>query len=106
MKKGRPPRPRRKRKAPMAMEGKRKVGDLSSSLPSGAGAVSGDAPPRMQADATVSRPATEAKTIELPDRVDTVAAMTNARGWGIFAGFIISYLLLASVVVFFATNWT
>ena len=105
MKKGRPPRPRRKRKAPMAMEGKRKVGDLSSS-PSGAGAVSGDAPPRMQADATVSRPATEAKTIELPDRVDTVAAMTNARGWGIFAGFIISYLLLASVVVFFATHWT
>ena len=106
MKKRRPPRPRRKRKAPVAMEGKRKVGDLSSSLPSGAGAVSGDAPPRMQADATMSRPATEAKTIELPDRVDTVAAMTNARGWGIFAGFIISYLLLASVVVFFATHWT
>jgi hypothetical protein len=106
MKKRRPPRPRRKRKAPVAMEGKRKVGDLSSSLPSGAGAVSDDAPPRMQADATVSRPATEAKTIELPDRVDTVAAMTNARGWGIFAGFIISYLLLASVVVFFATHWT
>ena len=37
----------------------------------------------MQADATVSRPA-------------TVSAMTNARGWTIFAGFIVSWLLLAA----------
>jgi hypothetical protein len=32
--------------------------------------------------------------------------MTNARGWKIFAGFIISYLLVASAVVLFATHWT
>jgi hypothetical protein len=40
----------------------------------------------VQADATVSRTA-------------TVSAMTNARGWTIFAGFIVSWLLLATVVV-------
>jgi len=88
------------------VEGKGKVGDLSSSPPSGAaakGAVSGDAPPRMQANATVSRPAAVAKRIELADQV---APMTNARGWKIFAGFIISYLLVASAVVLFATHWT
>ena len=47
----------------------------------------------MQADAKLSRPA-------------TVSAMTNARGWMTFAGFIISWLLLASVVVIFAKYWT
>ena len=103
MKKRRPPRPK-KRKAPRTVEGKRKVGDLSSSLPSGAAAKGAVAPPPMgkQADATVSRPATAAA--ELADRVP-VAAMTNARGWKIFAGFIISYLLVASGVVLFATYW-
>jgi hypothetical protein len=107
MKKRRLPRPK-KRKAPMAVEGKSKVGDLSSSLPSRAaakGAVSRDAPPRMQADTTVSRPAA-AKRLELADRVDAVPAMTTARGWGIFAVFIICWLLLASVVILFATHWT
>jgi len=47
----------------------------------------------MQADAKLSRPA-------------TVSAMTTARGWMTFAGFIISCLLLASVVVIFAKYWT
>ena len=47
----------------------------------------------MQADGTVSRPA-------------TVSAMTNARGWTIFAGFIVSWLLLATVVVISAKYWT
>jgi hypothetical protein len=44
----------------------------------------------------------EPKRIELADRVDTVPAMTNARAWKIFAGIIISWLLVASAVVLFA----
>jgi hypothetical protein len=56
----------------------------------------------MQTDTTVSRPAA-AKRLELADRVP---AMTNGRGWEIFAGLILSWLLLASVVVLFATHWT
>jgi hypothetical protein len=92
----------------MAVEGKRKVGELSTSMQ---GPVSGDAPPPMgkekiQADATVSRPAAVTKTIELADRLDTVAGISNARGWKIFAGFIVACLLLASAVVLFATHWT
>jgi hypothetical protein len=47
----------------------------------------------MPADATGSRPA-------------TVSAMTNARGWTIFAGLIVSWLLLATVVVISAKHWT
>jgi hypothetical protein len=47
----------------------------------------------MQADATVSRSA-------------TVSGMTNTRGWMTFAGFIISWLLLAGVVVIFAKYQT
>jgi hypothetical protein len=47
----------------------------------------------MQVDAELSKPA-------------TASAMTNTRGWMTFAGFIISCLLLASVVVIFATYWT
>jgi hypothetical protein len=91
----------------MAVQGKGKAGDSFSSPPSGAarkGAVAGDAPPRMQADAT--GPAAEAKRSELADRVDTAAAMTNVRGWKIFAGLITSFLLVASAVVLFAMYWT
>jgi hypothetical protein len=33
------------------------------------------------------------------------SSMTNARGWVIFAGFIISWLLLAGVVVIFAKGF-
>jgi hypothetical protein len=90
----------------MAAQGKGKPGDLFPSPPSGAarkGAVAGDAPPRMQADAT--GPA-DAKRSELADRVDTAAAMTNVRGWKIFVGLIISFLLVASAVVLFAMYWT
>jgi len=90
MKKRRPPRPR-KRKAPMAVQGKGKAGDLFPSPPSGAaqkGTVSGDAPIRMQA---ATEPAAEAKRNELADRVDT-AAMTNVRGWKIVAGLTLSRL--------------
>jgi hypothetical protein len=47
----------------------------------------------MQADAELSKSA-------------TASAMTTARGWMTFAGFIISWLLLASVVVIFAKYWT
>jgi hypothetical protein len=91
----------------MGVEAKGKVGDLSSTI--GTGPVASPRPSNavvkparaqlgtaalkgkegMQADATVSRPA-------------TVSAMTNARGWTTFAVFIISWLLLATVVVIFA----
>src|SRR5215468_8497741 len=111
MKKRRPQRSRNRkaRPAPMGNEAKGKVGDLSSTI--GTGPVASPRPSNpvvkpptaphvtlapkegTQADATVSRPA-------------TVLAMTNARGWMIFAGFIISWLLLASVVVIFAKHWT
>jgi len=40
-----------------------------------------------------------------PPRAERVAAMTNARGWMILAGFIISCLLVASAVVLFATYY-
>ena len=43
----------------------------------------------------------EPKRIELSDR-----GVSKARGWGIFAVMIISWLLLAGVVVLFATHWT
>ena len=113
MKKRRPQRPRKRkaRPAPMGVEAKGKVADLSSTI--GTGPL---APPRpsnavveqaaapldtttltgkegMQADAKVSRSA-------------TVLGMTNARGWMIFGGVIISWLLLASVVVIFANYRT
>ena len=102
MKKRRPPRPR-KRKAPIAVEAKRKVEALSSvQVP-----VSGDPPMgKEKHDATVRRPAAIAKTIGLADRIDTVGGMSNARGWKIFAGIIVSFLLVASAVVLFATHWT
>jgi len=94
MKKRRPPRPR-KRKAPVAVEAKRKVEALSSSVKV-----------LQKHDATVRRPAAIAKTIELADRIDTVGGMSNARGWKIFAGIIVSFLLVSSAVVLFATHWT
>ena len=42
----------------------------------------------------------EPKRIELSDR-----GMSKARGWGIFAVMIISWLLLAGVIGLFATYW-
>ena len=111
MKKRRPPRPRNRKARPasIGVEAKRKVGDLSSTV--GTGPIASPRPSvleratgqfgtpartgkeGMQADGTVSRPA-------------TVSAMTNARGWTIFAGFIVSWLLLATVVVISAKYWT
>jgi hypothetical protein len=113
MKKRRPPRPRKRKARPasIGVEAKRKVGDLSSTV--GTGPIASPRPSNavleratgqlgtpartgkegVQADATVSRPA-------------TVSAMTNARGWTIFAGFIVSWLLLATVVVISAKYWT
>jgi hypothetical protein len=113
MKKRRPPRPRKRKARPasIGVEAKRKVGDLSSTVgtrptasprPSNAvleratgqlGTPARTEKEGMQADATVSRPA-------------TVSAMTNARGWRIFAGFIVSWVLLATVVVIAAKYWT
>ncbi len=104
MKKRRPPRPRKRkaRPAPIVAEAKGKIastngaGPVASPLASNAlieparGQLGKEG---MQADATVSRPA-------------RVSAMTNARAWTIFAGFIVSWLLLASVVVIFAEYWT
>jgi hypothetical protein len=90
----------------MGVEAKGKVGDLTGpgTSPSPSHAVAepatGQLGPatltekeRMQAHAIVSGPA-------------TVSAMTNARGWMIFVGIIISCVLLASVVVMFANFWT
>jgi hypothetical protein len=102
MKKRRPPRPR-KRKATISVEAKRKVEALSSvKVP-----VSGDPPVgKEKHDATISRLAASAKTIGLADQVDTVGGISKARGWKIFAGLIVSFLLVASAVVLFATHWT
>ena len=113
MKKRRPPRPRKKKARPVSIgvEPKGKARELPST--SGTGSVASPRPSNavveratrqlvtpalrekeaMQADAKLSRPA-------------TVSAMTNRRGWMTFAGFIISCLLLASVVVIFAKYWT
>ena len=48
-----------------------------------------------------TRPAVEPETIELSDQ----GVMSNARGWRIFAGLIVSWPLLAGAVVLFATRW-
>ncbi|PYK10727.1 MAG: hypothetical protein DME65_08985 [Verrucomicrobia bacterium] len=72
------------------------VGDLLSSLPSRAAAKDELAPPRP------SQP------LPRPDGTDDAPyrVMTNRRGWMIFSGIIIAWLLLASVVVLFATHWS
>jgi hypothetical protein len=105
MKKKRPQRPRKQKARPaLGVEAKGRVEDLSSTIRTGpvASPRPSNAPAaaqpgvatltrkeRVQADATASRPA-------------TVLARTNVRGWMIFAVFIISWLLLAGVVVIFA----
>ena len=113
MKKRRPPRPRKKkaRQVSIGVEPKGKGQEVPSTI--GTRSVESSRPSNilverttgqlvtpalrekeaMQADAKLSRPA-------------TISAMTNARGWTTFAGFIISCMLLASVVVMFAKYWT
>ncbi len=105
MKKRPPPRPRKPKRRPAAVDAKAKVevGDLSSSIRKGSVGSS------CTSNASVE-PATgqvaETKSIELADRVDNVAPMTNARGWKIFVGIIISWLLVATGVVLFANYGT
>jgi hypothetical protein len=81
----------------MAVQGEGKIEDLASTIRTG--------PVGSTSNAAVEPPTgqtAQPKTIELADRVDTVPAMRNARGWKIFAGIIISWLLVASAVVLFA----
>ena len=59
------------------------------------------APARSEAGA---QPISQGARVE-PPRAERVATMTNARGWMIFAGLIISLLLVASAVVLFATYY-
>jgi hypothetical protein len=93
MKKQRPPRPKHKKARPAPIA-KPKGEIVSSTL--GTGPVGSS----RTSNAPVER--VEAKRIELSDR----GVMSNARGWLIFAGLIISWLLLAGAVVLFATHWT
>jgi hypothetical protein len=110
MKKQRRPRPKRK-KAPRAPIAKPKNEMASSTI--GTGQLGSF----RTSNASVDRPPTqlvEPKTIERPPahvmepkRIElSVRGMSKARGWGIFAVMIISWLLLAGVVVLFATHWT
>jgi hypothetical protein len=104
MKKRRPPKPKQPRKrlppASPPPTGKAEVGDLFSTM--GTGPVGSS----RTSNAPVEAPTGQLAEAKMADRVDTVAAMTNARGWKIFAGFIISWLLVASGVVLFAMHWT
>jgi hypothetical protein len=98
MKKRRPPRPKHKKARPAPIA--KPKGEFASST-IGTGRLG----PSRTSNAPVERPTgqlVEPKRIELVDR----GAMSNARGWRLFAGFIISWVLLASVVVVFATHWT
>jgi len=112
MKKRRPPRPRKKKARPLSIgvEAKDKARKLPST--SGTGSVASPHPSNVVERATgqLVTPALREKGAMEADaklnRRATVSAMTNARGWMTFAGFIISWLLLASVVVIFAKYWT
>ena len=110
MKKQRRPRPKHK-KAPPAPIAKPKnemassaigTGQLGSYRPSNA---SIERPPTPLVEPKrIERPpaqVVEPKRIELSDR-----GMSKARGWGVFAVMIISWLLLAGVIGLFATHWT
>ena len=79
----------------MGVERKDNVVDLFSSLPLASRRKVGFAPP------------TQNQPLPRPDGTDEVAnrAITNGRPWIIFAAFMISSLLLASVVVLVATHW-
>jgi hypothetical protein len=105
MKKRRLPRPRKRKARPaqIGAKGKGEVADLSSTIRTGPvrSFHISNAPVERSTGQTA-----EPKRIELADRVDTVPAMTNARAWKIFAGIIISWLLVASAVVLFAMYLT
>ena len=108
MKKQRPPRPKYKKGRPASSIAKPKGQIVSSTAgtgPLGSSRMSNAPVERpTTSNAPVERPIrplVEPKRIELPDR----GGMSNARGWRMFAGFIISWLLLAAAIVLFATHW-
>ena len=110
MKKQRRPRPKHK-KAPPAPIAKPKNEIASSTIGTGQlgsfriSNASNERPPTPLVEPKrIERPpaqVVEPKRIQLSDR-----GMSKARGWGIFAVMIISWLLLAGVVALFATHWT
>jgi hypothetical protein len=97
MKKQRPPRPKHKKTRPASIA--KPEGQIVSST-IGTGPLGSS----RTSNAPVEHPIrqVEPKSIEIADR----GVMSNARGWRIFAGFIISWLLLAGAVALFATHWT
>ena len=110
MKKQRRPRPKHK-KAPPAPNAKPKSEMASSTIVNGqlgsfrALNASVKRPPTQLVEPKrIGRPPTqvmEPKRIGLSDR-----GISKARGWGIFALMIISWMLLAGVIGLFATHWT
>jgi hypothetical protein len=110
MKKQRRPRPKHK-KAPPAPIAKPKNEMASSTIGTSqlgsfrTSNASVERPPTQLVEPKrIERPPAqvmEPKRIELSDR-----GVSKARGWGKFAVMIISWLLLAGVVVLFATHWT
>src|SRR5215472_14423108 len=113
MKKRRPPRPRKKkaRQVSIGVEPKGKGREVPST--SGTRSLESSRPSNALAKRTTGQLVTPALREKEAMRADaklsspaTISGMTNARGWMIFAGLIISWLLLASVVVIFAKYWT
>jgi hypothetical protein len=107
MKKQRRPRPKHK-KAPPAPMAKSKNGMASSTIGTGQlgsfriSTASVERPPTQLVEPKrIERPPAQVMEPKLSHR-----GMSNARGWGIFAVMIISWLLLAGVVALFATHWT
>ena len=102
MKKQRPPRPKHK-KGRRAAVAKPKT-EIAPSPTKGqiASSTVGTGPLGSSRAVERPRPPVEAKGVALSDR----GVVSNARGWCIFVGFIISWLLLADVVVLVATHWT
>src|SRR5205085_4612245 len=97
MKKQRRPRPKYKKAGPAP------IAKPKNEMPSST-IGTGQLESFRTSNASVERPPrqlVEPKRIELSDR-----GMSKARSWGIFAGMIISWLLLAGVVVMFETHWT
>jgi hypothetical protein len=110
MKKRRPPRPRKRkaRPAPIGVEAKGKVHDLSSTI--GTGPVASPHPSNAVVEPAAGQLGTATLTgkegVQPDATVSGPATVSAKRGWMIFAGFIISWLLLAGVVVIFAKYWT
>jgi hypothetical protein len=108
MKKQRRPRPKQKKARPASIaKPKPEIAPSTTGTGPLASSRTSSAPVERPttSNAPVERPAkplVEPKRIELSDH----DVMSNARGWRVFVGFIISWLLLAVAVVLFATHWT